>query len=283
MRICSINLGFPNTFMTNDYERININKNDNILNQNLYINYSPINNNTPTFGENCSNNCIENYEDEDEDENGNSIKEEENLAGINKKESQKRKDMKLKEKDKERIKIFNEFIKASLNDNNNKTFKKCLCLLPKKYHKFYQSFVELEYCDIFKTTTKYRPGLDINKYENIIIDKTMKVNFKKLINKCLRPCICICLDPDCSYIVYGYEQVKDSPLLRAFKSINQLKRHIEKYHSKKYKVIVNASPLNDEWSLVSFRTNGNYNFIKTHRINYKTIREIVDVKEEEEE
>ena len=106
----------------------------------------------------------------------------------------------------------------------------------------------------------------------------MNVIFDKLIKKCFHPCICICLDPDCSYIVYGYKEVEACPLLRAFKSINQLKVHKKKYHAEKYKFIINASLFGDECSLVSFRTNGKYYFIKTARINYKTIREIIDVK-----
>ena len=165
MCISCVGLDFPNTFMSNDYKEMKIIKNDNISNQNFYITNLPINNNTPTFGGNYHNNFIEYYENED----SNSIRKEETLAGINKEESQERKDMKLSENDKEKKKLLNEFIKASLNDNNNKTFKKCLCLMPKKYHNFYQSFVELEYCDIFKTITKYKPGLDIKSNENIII------------------------------------------------------------------------------------------------------------------
>ena len=177
--------------------------------------------------------------------------------------------------DEEKIKIRNEFIEESLNKKNNKCFKKCLYVAKAKYKIFNE---ELKFSEIFETTTAYTSKMDIKNISNIIINGKTKINLRKLSSSlCFFSYICICWT--CSYVVCPLKKLPKSPLLRAFKSLKQFYDHKRKRKDHEdYTAILNASlKHNDEWSLISFRTNGYYHFIKTARINYKTVKEIIDV------
>ena len=109
--------------------------------------------------------------------------------------------------------------------------------------------------------------------ENILIDEKMEFT-NQIINMPICPCICL----ECSFTLCTTVLLKcSSPLLRAFKSVKELKEHIreEKVHMK-YKAIINAS-FNNAWSLINFKETAEFHYIKKIRINFRTIEGIGDV------
>ena len=115
---------------------------------------------------------------------------------------------------------------------------------PKKYTNFQKKLnVPLNYENIFEKIIYYKPGMNIVvdgniSDENILIDEKMEFT-NQIINMPICPCICL----ECSFTLCTTVLLKrSSPLLRAFKSVKELKEHIreEKVHMK-YKAIINAS------------------------------------------
>ena len=178
-------------------------------------------------------------------------------------------------KDKEKEETLNEFIKEAIKIDNNKNFKKCLVVEPKKYTNFHKKLnIPLDYETIFEPMTHYKSGMNIMAYENILIDEKMKFT-EQILNMPFCPCVCL----NCSYMLCTTVKLKKiSPLLKAFKSVNKLEKHIrrDKNHMP-FKAIINPS-FDKEWTLLNLKEKGVYHFIKTYRINPRTIVRVQNIK-----
>lgn len=182
-------------------------------------------------------------------------------------------------KDEENKEILNEFIEETIKNDNNKNFKKCLVVKPKKYSSFHKKLnVPLNYENIFEQITYYKPGMNIVVDgnildENILIDEKMEFT-EQILN--IPICLCVCLESRwtlCQTVALKCT----SPLLRVFTSIKNLKEHIREKDHNKYKAILNASFYNS-WIFINFEGTAEFYYIKIIRINYRTIEGIGDVK-----